>query len=81
MLTSRLLNATSTFLLPPGSNNREQTLKNLLFENESLALKKTVAGPFSCLEISRQVLKKSPAVYKHWSYKVLQTQKFPGTVI
>lgn len=53
----------------------------MLFENIGLALKKILAGPFSCLEISRHILKKTRAVYKHKSYNVLQTQKFPGTVI
>lgn len=53
----------------------------MLFENIGLALKKTVADIFSCLEISRHILKKILAVYKHKSCNVSQTQKFPGTVI
>lgn len=53
----------------------------MIFENTHLALKQTVAGPFGCLEISRHIVKKTLAVYKPKSCGVLQTQKFPGTVI
>lgn len=53
----------------------------MFFENIDLALKKTVAGPFGCLEISRHILKKILAVYKHKSCDVSQTQKFSGTVM
>lgn len=52
----------------------------MLFENIDLALKQIV-GPFGCLEISRHIVKKTLAVYKHKSCDVSQTQKFPGTVI
>lgn len=53
----------------------------MLFENIGLALKQTIASPLGCLEISTHIVQKTPAVYKHKSCDVLQTQKFPGTVI
>jgi len=68
-----------------GSENPQkktkQALKTMLFENTGCALKKTVADPFSCLDTSRDILKKTLPVYKHKSYNVSQTQRFPGTVI